>query len=424
MSQSETTKKIASNTFYQMLGKVFSMAITILATVVITRFYGREEYGAFSLMQNWPALFFIIVDFGLNAIATRELSKDWSKAGVYFGNILVIRTLLSLFFIFFLWIALAFFPYSDSLKFGIRLSLLLILMQALYTTTNIIFQVRLKYDMSTIGYLVGYLSILFLILVFALFRINVVWVSFSYVVGGAITFFVNLGFVRKLGVKPDFGLDSDLWKYLFIQTIPLGLMFIFSQINFKSDSILLSILRLPNRYGLNNTESVAVYNLPYKIFEVALVVPTFFMNSVYPVLVRHMMEGKSRLKFTFERSMTLLILSGVGAGLIGFVFAPFAIKVLGGSQFAQSVGVLRILMLGLVLYYATQPISWLIVTLGKQNYLPYIYLVGAIFNVTANYIFIPRYSFYASAVITHLSELIILIMLIIAASKAWRLKYA
>jgi O-antigen/teichoic acid export membrane protein len=78
----------------------------------------------------------------------------------------------------------------------------------------------------------------------------------------------------------------------------------------------------------------------------------------------------------------------------------------------------------LIFYYLTQPISWLIVTLGKQKYLPWIYLVSAVFNVTANYLFIPQYSFYASAIITHLSEFLILILLTIAALRAWRLKYA
>ena len=94
--KSNTTTKIAANTIYQVIGKVISMSITMLAVIIITRTYGREDYGAFSLMQSWPALFFVIVDFGINAVAARELSKDWSKANKYLGNILVIRFLFSL----------------------------------------------------------------------------------------------------------------------------------------------------------------------------------------------------------------------------------------------------------------------------------------------------------------------------------------
>jgi len=71
-------QKIAANTIYQLVGKASTMTITIIATMLITRIYGRNLYGEFSIMQSWPALFFIIVDFGINTIATRELSKDFT----------------------------------------------------------------------------------------------------------------------------------------------------------------------------------------------------------------------------------------------------------------------------------------------------------------------------------------------------------
>ena len=424
MNKQATSFKVASNTVYQFVGKAATMSITILATILITRLYGREAYGEFSLMQGWPALMYIIVDFGLNAIATRELSKDFSKAGKYLGNILVMRIAISLFFIIGISILMMFFPYSPSLRFGIRLCLFLILTQSLVTTTNVIFQTKLRYDLSTISLVAGYLVILAAIVLFSYYRISVVWVSFSYVIGGFVTFFTALHFLKRLGIVLVFEVDKETMKYLLWQTLPIGVMFIFSQLNFKEDEILLSVLKLPQKYGLSNTESVAVYALPYKIFEVALVVPTFFMNAMYPIMVRHMVENRKKLKSTFLNSMKILALAGVFAALVGMIFSKIAIDLLGGAEFTQSVLVLKILMGGLIFYYITQPISWLIVTLGKQVYLPYVYLTAAAFNFIANIVFIPRYSFYAAAIVTHTSELIVLLLLIYAARKAWKLNYA
>jgi O-antigen/teichoic acid export membrane protein len=110
--------------------------------------------------------------------------------------------------------------------------------------------------------------------------------------------------------------------------------------------------------------------------------------------------------------------------LAGVILAPRIIQFLGGAGFGQSVLVLRILMLGLVLYYLSQPFAWLLVTLNHQSKLPVIYLIGAVFNVTANYFLIPKYSFLASSVITHASEFLILFMLVYAALKAWKNNYA
>ncbi|KKS28195.1 MAG: Membrane protein involved in the export of O-antigen and teichoic acid [candidate division WWE3 bacterium GW2011_GWD2_42_11] len=416
MNFSGTSKKIAANTIYQLIGKIVSLGITVLATVIITRTYGREIYGQFSLMQAWPALFFVIVDFGINAIATREISKDWSKAGKYFGNILLIRIIFSIILMLVLFVASRFFPYSQVLKTGITLSLLLILTQALFTSTNIIFQARLRYDLSTIGYLIGYAFILVIIFFLSRAKVDVMWISFSYVIGGFITFFVNYYFVRSLGVKPEFVLDKQLWGYLLSSSLPLGLMFVFSQINFKADALLLSVLPVPAFLNVSNNEAVGLYALPYKIFEVALVMPTFFMNSLYPVMVLRMTEGKEKLKETLKQSLKFLIVAALVFSAVGYVFSPLAINVLGGVEFEASILVLRILL--------SQPLAWVIVTMGYQKYLPGIYLASGVFNLVMNFIFIPVYSFYMSAVITHFSELLILILLIVTVRKIWRKTYA
>lgn len=422
--KSNTFTKVASNTIYQIVGKIISMSITMLAVVIITRAYGREGYGAFSLMQSWPALFFVIIDFGINAIAARELSKDWSKANKYLGSILIIRLLFSFAIILLLSVGLNLFPYSLELKNGIRLGLFILLTQSLYSTTNIFFQVKLKYDYSTIAYIAGYLIIFILVLLFSRLNIDVMWVNFSYVVGGFITFLLCMYFVKKMGVTPNFSFDKEIWKFLLYSSFPIGIMFLFSQMSFKEDALMLSFLKLPSSYGLNNTESVAVYALPYKVFEVMLVVPTFFMNSVYPILVNHMTEGKEKLKKTFTRIIYFLIGSGIFVGFLGIVFSSLSMKLLGGKEFSQSVGVLKILSAGLFIFYLTSPISWLIVTLGYQKYLPWIYLVSFTFNLVFNFIFIPKYSFYAASWITVVSELIVLVLLSIFAVKCWKLKYA
>jgi O-antigen/teichoic acid export membrane protein len=244
------------------------------------------------------------------------------------------------------------------------------------------------------------------------------------VIGGLVSFVISLHYLRKLDVLFRLYFDKDLIKKLIIGALPLGLMFIFSQMSFKEDALMISFLRLPSSYGLNNTESVAVYALPYKIFEVCLVLPTFFMNSTYPVLVKKMEEGEEALKKVFKKSFVVLACMGLAVALMSQPFIPFAVNFLGDSQFTESILVLRLLLIGIVFYYLTSPLSWLVVTLGYQKRLPIIYFSSAVFNLFANLIFIPKYSFYAATVITQLSELIIFILLLNTAKKSWKDHYA
>ncbi len=270
-----TTTEIAKNTVYQLIGKLITMSVTVLLTLLITRNYGAGGYGEFSLMQSFPALFFIIVDFGLNAISIREVSKEERNVFDYFINVLFFRVLFSVLFIVLLSIVIQFFPYSASLKFGIRLSLLLILTQSLYASTNIIFQYKLRYDLSAIGLISGYVLVLLLSFFLVMRNASVVWVNFTYVLGGLVTFIVNFVLITRLGIKRNFKIDVGLIKSLLLEALPLGVMFVFSQVNFKEDALLLSILKIPDWVKLTSAQVVGVYSLPYKVFEVTLVLPTF-----------------------------------------------------------------------------------------------------------------------------------------------------
>ena len=418
-----STGLVFTNTFYQLLGKVFSMAGTVLITMFITKSYGLSGYGYFNLMQSIPAIFFIISDFGFNAVAAKDLTDNWDKAQKYFFNILILRIVLSLILMVLVFLSIwLFFPYPADLKFGIYLSLFLILTQALYASGNLIFQLKLKYDYSVLGYLTGYVLIMSLSFVLIALKVNIVWVNFTYVLGGLLTFLVSLRLLKKLGIvlPKQFSVDLKLWKKLLITSAPIGLTFVFSQVNFRADAILLSRLSLPASFGYTSVETVAVYGLAYKIFEVCLVVPTFFMNAVYPLYVSRLVEGKSAFMALFKKSV--LVLSGAGflASIFGILLAPTMIKILGGEQFFDSVFTLRVLFVGILVFFVSVPFSWFIVTLGKQKYLPVIYMLAAVFNIVCNIMFIPKYSYLASAYLTWISELIIFILLVVFSIIAWK----
>ena len=434
---SQLAKKISANTLYQLIGKFFTMLVTVGITLSINYVYKDNNapyvLGNFTLMQSFPAFFFVIVDFGINAIATKHLSTNWKDATHYLQNILVIRVLFSTLIIILVSLVLYFLPYSADLRFGIQLGMLLLLTQSIYATLNIIFQVKLRYDLANLGLVIGYVFILlsagYLLFIspFSNSTVNITYVNFAYVFAGIITIALNYYFIKKFQLKLRPLLDTQLCKNLFKASLPIGLMFVFSQINFKSDALLLSVLDLPSTYGLNNVETVGVYGLAYKIFEVALVLPTFIMNALFPIYVQKFNKGREEFLDIFSKSIWVLGGFGLFVALGGIIFAPLIIRILSFGNFesyASAVPLMRILMGGIFIFYITQPLSWLLVTLDKQIYLPYIYAISALFNFVTNLVFIPRYSFFASSILTWISELLILVLLIIAARYSWKQKYA
>lgn len=405
-----TPQKVAYNTAAQILGKAATTITTLLITVLITRRFGPSGYGDWTIMMAYAALFYIVSDFGLNAIVTRDLSANETKTAHYFKNLLAMRLVMGFFLFGVGVLALALFPYSQFVKTGVVISLLTIFTQALYTSGNAIFQTKLRYDLAVLAAILGSLTILILAFWLVMRGAGLLPVVGSYVVGGVVMVVASLIFVRGLTGAVGLQFDLNLWRYLFMSALPLGLATIFTVILQRGDAILLSLIV--------GNEAVGFYGASYKIFEFALVFPTFFVNATYPIMVRHLKDGQERLLKTVKLSGLFLLAISVLGLAVGYFLAPLMIRVVAGPEFGESVLALRLLLLGLPFFYLSALFLWLLITLGKQKQVPVVYAIGAAVNLGLNLIFIPRYSFYGAAVITWTSELLILTLLVYFSRKA------
>lgn len=421
--KNRTIKSIASNTFFQLISKVITMTITFTLTIIISREYGSYGYGLFTLFQSFPVLFYMIADFGLNAIGTREISKNLKEINKIFNNVLFLRIFLSLFLVLVSIVATLYLYDDVNVRYGLILGALIIVSQTLVSTTNIIFQIKLRYDLSSVSNVISYIFLLVSVLLLVSNKVDVAILNFIYVLASFIAFGINIYLLKRFDVRVDLNISREYIKELVLMSWPLGLMFIFSQINFKADSIMLSLLKLPD-LGLNNIQSVGVYGLPYKIFEVLLVVPTFIMNSTYPALLDSYNLNIKKFKDNFIKTVAVMSVVGGLVSLLGYLFINQfltfeIIESIFGPEFTYSKQLLLILFSGIFVFFITQPLSWFMVIRDKQKILPLIYAISAIFNVSMNYYLIPKYSFIASAYLTWISEGIILILLVIFTFKYW-----
>jgi O-antigen/teichoic acid export membrane protein len=188
---------------------------------------------------------------------------------------------------------------------------------------------------------------------------------------------------------------------LLVPAIPLGITLIFNLVYFRADSVVITLTR--------PTAEVGIYGLAYKVFEVILVFPTFFMNAVYPLMVSETV-GKSngRLKKIFMSSFLFLLATSVVAVLVLWFAAPLLSLI--KSDFTPSVGALRVLSLGLPFFFVTSTTMWALIALKKQKALAGIYGVSMIVNIVGNILLVPQYGFMAAAWLTVACEGLVLVL--------------
>jgi O-antigen/teichoic acid export membrane protein len=390
---------IATNTISQLIGKAIGAGATFAISLLLARQFGVEGYGDFVKISTYVAFFFLIADFGLNAIYLQRQKETQALPA------LLAARLTGGFFLIFLSLAiLAFLPsgetqgYTNIVNLGIILFSPAILFQGLITTANGVFQKHLRYDISTVALAAG--SIVSVGTVFILLRFSIgpaITGPLALLAGSVITCAVALVGVKKLGESLTISFSPKEITPLFLRALPLGLTLLFTLIYGHVDSVILTLTR--------NTTEVGIYGLAYKVFELFLVFPTFFMNSVYPMMLK---TNGPQLVTLFKKSFVFLFAASCCLSVIAWVGAPLIVYIQEG--FMLSVLPLRVLSISLPLFFISALIMWTLIALKKQTLLVFIYGGAMILNIATNIWLIPMYGYMAAAWITVLSEGLVLLI--------------
>ncbi|MEK9143706.1 MAG: flippase [Patescibacteria group bacterium] len=401
-----TQWKVAWNTLSQLLGKVVGSGVMLLVSILIAREFGAPGYGDFTKITTFVAFFYLLVDFGLNAVYLQRKS-DWA-------TLLGMRVVGGAVLMFIAIAVLSFLPqgetqgYTGLVRLGIILFTPTILIQGLIVSANVIFQKRLRYDLATLALTIG--NIVAVVLVWGTVyglssRVGVIGVTTSLLLGLCVTAIVSLFFVRQTEGPIRISFDRRVGKALFMAALPLGLTLLFNQVYFRIDSFVLALTR--------STSEVGFYGLAYKMFELPIVIPTFFMNSVYPLLLAQQMTqdvGRRtyETKKLLNKSCIILCLTSFVLSLAVWFAAPLLMYI--RPEFAPSIPLLRILTLGLPFFFLSSLVMWALIALGKQITLAVIYGALMALTIVSDVLVIPRYGAIGAAWITVGSEGLVLLL--------------
>lgn len=400
-----TLFKVSQQTIWQLLGKAATSLTTIVILGSLARSLGAEEVGVLTLALAYLGFFALIADFGLNAhvlpfFLGEGANQQWRK-------LLGMRIIISLAAVVLSVILLVFYPQSPIFKLTVILGLFGVIQPAIATTATVVFQSKLRFDLSVIASSLGSLLVLGSVMFFIKQGTGNPYLILGYSLGWLLTAVLALTFTRKYIVNlwPVFNLSYA--KRIILESWPISVTVILNLVYFRVDAFILSHFR--------SFAEVGIYNFGYSIFQSLLVVPAFIMNSYYPLMLKDFEEDKQMFLTRLKKASLLMLGAGILGTILTFVFSPLVISIIsGGKGFEGSADSLQALSLGFPAFFLSSILMWTLITMRRYKTMLIIYVSGLLLNITLNFIFIPRYSYLAAAYITSVSEYFILILQLIA----------
>jgi O-antigen/teichoic acid export membrane protein len=389
------------------VGLAAQLAIKIISfgfSVYIIRSLGAQDFGQYSAIAAFGTIFLFVADLGLGTYMVRQVARlrdapdGTEEIKKLFGNILVLRLLLSVMASVLL-LSAAWITGRPFVMIGaIALNTLGIMMYGAQGTFDMVLSGYERVDLSARARLLYQVA-------FVVLGSVALWKGTGYyglIIAnlGCIGLYTYIcwGWVKKLGIRPGRP-SATTWLHLLRISVPFAIISFALGLSYKFDSVLLNIFRSDLETGYYN----AAYNLIFS----AVLISNVINTALYPSLTRQVTASPVRLSPIVERVLRYLITIALPITVGLWALADPLVTLLYTKNYLPTVPALQIIVWVIPFMYLSEFLGYVVLISGREKIAARSVLISTGFNVVVNLWVVPHYGYLGSAVMTVVTEIIL-----------------
>jgi O-antigen/teichoic acid export membrane protein len=398
---------VAVNSAGPMAASMLNKAVDFVFAMLMLRILGSENAGSFYFAISVVGFAEILANFGLNLLTAREVAKRPEAAPRYLTNTSAIRILL--------WLAVLpmlggylWFERASGNPVGAETAIAIALLAVALLPANLnsaiasVFQGRermlvpagvsivttlLKVSLGALVLLAGY---------------GFVGLAGVSVVTNWLTFFILASLAAHEGIRPALSVSPRAMWAMAVISLPLMLNHLLQTVFFKIDVLLLMRIDGPVVVGW--------YSTAYKWIDALLIIPPAVTMALFPLLSRRAENDREGMRSAYVLALRWLLMLALPIAAATTFSATLLVGVLGGRDYLPHGAIaLQIMIWFLPLSFVNGLTQYVLIALDRQRWITVSFALAATFNVVANLIVIPVYSYPGAAVVTIASEVVLLI---------------
>ena len=400
-------KKLAGQTLVYGLGTMVPRFLNYaILTVWYTRLFKVSEYGVITELYAYVVFLLVILTYGMETGLFRFATKD-KNTSLSFSTATISLFITSGLFIIVVFLFsknIAHLLEYDSHPEYIRWLALIVGIDSFSAIPFAWLRVKEKSRKFTFIKIANVLfTIIFVVLFFIVFpRLSEKWnlpsfvynknIRVGYVLianlwASSLTLLLLIGEIFSVKIR----FDITLWKKMLIYSYPLLIAGLAGTINETMDRILLKYM-LPANY--KPLYEIGIYGANYKIAIVMMLFVQMFRYAAEPFYFNYAKEKNA--KEIYSNILRYFYIIGLFIFLLVTLYIDF-FKYFIASKFFSGLNIVPVVLFSYLLYGLFFNLSiWYKLT-DKTKYGAILTFIGAIITLIINIIFIPRYSYVASA---------------------------
>lgn len=317
------------------------MLATVVSSAVVIRHLGLVDTGRYTTVIALVTIVATVSDLGLTGVAVREYSVQPSgeEAGRFLRNLLGIRITIALVGLalvasFGLLVGYPAVMVSGTVIAGAG-TLLLVAQEG----CSVPLQVRLRFGWVAglqLAIQVG-MAIEAVLLAVAGAGLLPFFALQLPIVAPVLAVTVFVG-GRDARLLPS--VDVQRWRKMIGRILPFSAAVVLAVIYYQIAQIMVSVLSSPEQTGY--------FGVSFRVLLAFTMLPPLLVSTALPLLARAARDDAQRFTYAGRRLAETMLITGCGFALTLYLGAPFAVHVIAGTEFGESVNVLRILAFALM----------------------------------------------------------------------------
>lgn len=364
--------------------------ISLITTPIFSRLLSTSEYGDFGVYTSWYNIVIILASLNLaSGVYMRGLVKYEEDKDRFTGSLqcLYILTTAIWFCIYLLfqkqWDAL--FGLDSSFVYAMFVDILAATAYHFWSTQQ---RVDYKYTKLVIVTMINAVLRpgvgILMIYLFPEYKLEAR--IFSMVAVDAITFGPFFFGIFSKGVRV---FTTKYWKYALAFNLPLVPHYLSQIVLNQSDRIMIK--------RMQGSDVSGIYNLAYSLATIMTIVNTSVINTLTPWMYKKM-KAKEYKSIGVNTVPLLVLIAFANFALVAF--APEAVAIMAPAAYYDAIWVIPPVAASTYFIFMYSLFSRFEFYFEKTQFMMFASVSGACMNLLLNYIFIPRYGYYAAGYTT------------------------
>jgi O-antigen/teichoic acid export membrane protein len=406
--EDSVVKRVAKNSLTPMTLSLLNKGIDFAFAMLRLRILAPTGEGRYTFAIGFIGYFEILTIFGLGTLLTREVAKDRGQANRYLNNTVVLRVMLCLAALPLIGLGILLYTRFGGLTRDTATAIVLFALGLFFSNVaDALSAVFNAYEKMEYPAIISTMTTVLKVSLGAgvlLLGWGFVGLAGVSVVGNLFTVTVLSALVLRHCLRPRLGTDIDFGfqRQMLDLSFPLMINHLLATIFFRIDILLLKPMK--------GDTVVGYYGAALKYIDGLNVIPSFFTIAIFPLMSRYATSARESLLRAYILSLRLLLMLALPVAVGTPFIARELILILGGGEYLPHSMIALQLLIGFFPFSCINQVTqYVLIALDQQRFLTKAFVIGVAFNLIANLIFIPMYSYQAAAVIAILSEITLLI---------------